>query len=718
MASVYSDNDDGYFQVNYAYNTNGYLSSISQDGVSYNFTYDTYGRRTATKVGSQNLATYSYNSKNLLGSTTYGNGTVHSLTYDDSDRVIGEAYDGTTAYTYSYNTEGYLGKTVDIGLGVTTYYDYDLVGRVTDVDSSDGVSSDFSYNEYNSIAGYSVSKNNTVISKADYAYNTAGLLTGVTTNNDTYNSFSYSYDGLNRLTSFSHGISGATVTTNYAYTAGTGSNTTGLVSMIGYMKGSNQLMPLLGYTYDNNGNISTVTKNGSTNITYTYDSLNRLVREDNKDINATVVYNYDDRGNILSQAYYDYTTGTVGTPYYTVNYTYNSTWKDKLISFDGESITYDSIGNPTSYRGATLTWEKGRQLKSYTKSAQTISFKYDVEGLRTEKKVGSKTYSYVWSSGLLMQQTDGTNTLNFSYSPDGRPLGVIFNGTSYYYIYNLQGDVIGLYNTAGTVVVQYKYDSWGYLLSTSGSLASTLGALNPFRYRGYIYDTETELYWLRSRYYDPETGRFLNADVFVSTGQGINALNMFAYCNNNPVRFCDNTGYRLMDSLSVQSETAEQRKLSCELMTSCSIANAAIQSNKSSTTPYSVQYDSSVLIDDINDYINDFITALDESFYISFGLGFGYGGSISLGATEIEALIYVNPTNIKIKTDGIQYYSSIYIGLNAAEMGGVIGGEYHLIYDWDTREWSDISEDFVRFDDLGFGVSAYKHVGFDFYMGV
>ena len=703
LASVYSDNDDGYFQVNYAYNTNGYLSSISQDGVSYNFTYDIYGRRTATKVGSQNLATYSYNSKNLLGSTTYGNGTVHSLTYDDSDRVIGEAYDGTTAYTYSYNTEGYLGKTVDIGLGVTTYYDYDLVGRVTDVDSSDGVSSDFSYNEYNSIAGYTVSKNNTVISKADYAYNTAGLLTGVTTNNDTYNSFSYSYDGLNRLTSFSHGISGATVTTNYAYTAGTGSNTTGFVSMIGYMKGSNQLMPLLGYTYDNNGNISTVTKNGSTHITYTYDSLNRLVREDNKDINATVVYNYDDRGNILSQAYYDYTTGTVGTPYYTVNYTYNSTWKDKLTGFDGESITYDSIGNPTTYRGAALVWEKGRQLKSYTKSSQTISFKYDVEGLRTEKKVGSKTYSYVWSSGLLMQQTDGTNTLNFSYSPDGRPLGVIFNGTSYYYIYNLQGDVIGLYNTAGTVVVQYKYDSWGYLLSTSGSLASTLGALNPFRYRGYIYDTETELYCLRSRYYDPETGRFLNTDVFVSTGQGINALNMFAYCNNNPIRFCDKTGYRPMDSLSVQSETAEQRKLSFDQM-SPRINSISQSSNQNNS-------DLPSIVNGVYNYINDLCDALINSVEITTGAGLGFGGSMDAGDASFEGLIYFNPINVSASMNSTKIYASFYLGGSIEFLGLEMGPEVHYIFDWTTLTLENISEDFYRDANIEFGGAYYKGYG-------
>ena len=561
LASVYSDNDDGYFQVNYAYNTNGYLSSISQDGVSYNFTYDTYGRRTATKVGSQNLATYSYNSKNLLGSTTYGNGTVHSLTYDDSDRVISEAYNGTTAYTYSYNTEGYLGKTVDIGLGVTTYYDYDLVGRVTDVDSSNGVSSDFSYNEYNSIAGYSVKKNGTLISETEYTYNSYGLLQDIYLEGFDEPDFSYEYDDLNRITDSYHYLSGLPVQVSYSYLSGTGSNTTGLVSDISYLDSGVTFMPKLSYTYDNNGNILTVSENDVVRITYTYDSLNRLIREDNKDLNQSVTYEYDVRGNILNKKTHAYTTGTLGTATDTVTYTYDSMWKDKLVSYDGQSFSYDSIGNPTVYKGANFVWEKGRQLKSIGfGSSVVLSFKYNSEGLRTEKYYAydDKTTQYIWSSGLLMQQTDGTNTLNFSYSPDGRPLGVLFNGTSYYYIYNLQGDVIGLYNYLGAVVVEYTYDSWGNLISTSGSLASTLGALNPFRYRGYIYDEESGLYWLRSRYYDPETGRFLNADVFVSTGQGINALNMFAYCGNNPVKHTDSKGTYYTDGTSALKKPIEQ----------------------------------------------------------------------------------------------------------------------------------------------------------------
>ena len=95
---------------------------------------------------------------------------------------------------------------------------------------------------------------------------------------------------------------------------------------------------------------------------------------------------------------------------------------------------------------------------------------------------------------------------------------------------------------SGTKVVKYTYDAWGKLISTSGTLASTLGADNPFRYRGYYYDTETGLYYLMTRYYDPEVGRFLSADVYLSTGQGVLGGNMWAYCLNNPIIFADTSG--------------------------------------------------------------------------------------------------------------------------------------------------------------------------------
>ena len=120
-------------------------------------------------------------------------------------------------------------------------------------------------------------------------------------------------------------------------------------------------------------------------------------------------------------------------------------------------------------------------------------------------------------------------------------MSVKYNGTYYYYLYNGQGDVVKLIDGDGVTQVEYTYDTWG-ACSVTGSLANTLGAKNPFRYRGYVYDTETRLYYLESRYYDPETGRFISADTLMSTGQSALGYNMFAYCGNNPVVRKDSEG--------------------------------------------------------------------------------------------------------------------------------------------------------------------------------
>jgi len=250
----------------------------------------------------------------------------------------------------------------------------------------------------------------------------------------------------------------------------------------------------------------------------------------------------DKRGNILTRKHYDYSTSDPLLLLDTVTYSYNGTWKDKLVSYNGASITYDSLGNPLTYGSGTFTWDKGRQLSVVNTGTKSISYKYNAEGLRTRKTEGNVTTEYTWVSGLLMSMTDGTNTLQFSYSPEGEALSVKYNGTDYYYIRNLQGDVTGIYNYVGSVVVKYAYDAWGKIISVTGSMANTLGKLNPFRYRSYIYDEETGFYYLQSRYYDPEIGRFINADIFVSTGTGLNGFNMFAYCGNNPVMYVDVTG--------------------------------------------------------------------------------------------------------------------------------------------------------------------------------
>ncbi|WP_143316932.1 RHS repeat-associated core domain-containing protein [Clostridium sp. HBUAS56017] len=118
------------------------------------------------------------------------------------------------------------------------------------------------------------------------------------------------------------------------------------------------------------------------------------------------------------------------------------------------------------------------------------------------------------------------------------------NGAEYYYIRNVQGDIIGLYDKDGKVVVNYVYDSWGKLISTTGSLASTVGIKNPYRYRGYRYDTETGLYYLQSRYYNADWGRFVNCDDVCGKIGELLSHNVFSYCANNPINNLDTDGHR------------------------------------------------------------------------------------------------------------------------------------------------------------------------------
>ena len=121
-------------------------------------------------------------------------------------------------------------------------------------------------------------------------------------------------------------------------------------------------------------------------------------------------------------------------------------------------------------------------------------------------------------------------------------VGFYYNNTPYYYLKNIQGDVVGILDANGTQVVSYTYDAWGKLIETTGTLADTIGHLNPFRYRSYYYDSETELYYINTRYYDPETYRFLNADSVAGVNQDMNAYNIFAYCSNNPINCFDYNG--------------------------------------------------------------------------------------------------------------------------------------------------------------------------------
>ena len=354
---------------------------------------------------------------------------------------------------------------------------------------------------------------------------------------------------------------------NYTYTDAPQYKTSNQVATLNIHSADGTYSKTIAYVYDANGNI---TRDG--NVTYKYDALNQLIRVNDPDINKTTKYYYDTAGNILKRVEYTYVVPenevpTVQTPTDVVSYQYKSTFGMNTLSrYNGQIIDFFSaLGCPSIYRGKDATWSQKRNLESIELTSGTAEYTYDANGMRQSKTVGGNTTYFGWNGSNLTYQEKGTEKLYYYYDTNGSPIafkyadGTNANNGTYYYVKNLQGDIIAIQNTAGNIVTEYKYDAWGKLLSTTGTLASSIGTINPLRYRGYYYDTETSFYYLQSRYYDANVGRFINADdanALIGGFGSILGANVFAYCSNNPVNTSDPFGLIGVDSLIMGAVSA------------------------------------------------------------------------------------------------------------------------------------------------------------------
>ena len=547
--------------VTYTYKNNGQLTSIKSPGSSptYNFVYDKWGNNTEVKVGSQTLVTNTYKSNNgLLTQQKYGNEFTVGHNYDSLDRETSRSYNGTTKFYWTYNADGNLARYSENGNRVLTYL-YDDIGRLLQVSGNDGSYVKTSYDELDKSTDLHYKFNGQRRDVYFNYYNMDNLPLNVKFGTDSKYIVENNYDELTRLKFKTYTIpnTNSKINTSYSYVDWSGNNsnrTTGTVRGIDYTYVTGGLTTHdRWYTYDNVGNILTEkvwTSDDTKPLRekYTYDAKNQLVRHDSATLKATYTYAYDAGGNITTKKIYAYTTGSLDgkTPTETINYTYgNSAWKDELTSYKGEAIEYDAIGNPTTYRGWGMTWQ-GRQLTKAVKD-KTVTFTYDSEGIRTSKSDGTNTTKYLLNGTQILAQKTGSTTLSFFYDQQGNRVGMADSSNHfYYYIYNLQGDVIALADAStGKLAATYTYDAWGKIVKINGQnpedVASTnIANINPFRYRGYYYDTETSLYYLNSRYYDPDTGRFISADGQLN--EGVLGYNMFAYCENNPVNGSDPDG--------------------------------------------------------------------------------------------------------------------------------------------------------------------------------
>ncbi len=245
-------------------------------------------------------------------------------------------------------------------------------------------------------------------------------------------------------------------------------------------------------------------------------------------------YIYDKGGNITEVRHIYH-----GRYEETDTYTYgNSEWKDLLTAYNGNEITYDEIGNPlTYYNGMEFKWTMGRRLESVKNGNTNVSYTYNADGLRTSKTVNNVKYNYYWDGDKLTGQTWQGNTLYFYYDKDGNPIGFDLNNNNYYYVTNLQGDIIAILSSSNGLLAEYEYDAWGNctILYDTNDIAD----INPLRYRGYYYDTDTNLYYLQSRYYDANIGRFINVDDISRLINSFYSTNLYCYCFNNPINSND-----------------------------------------------------------------------------------------------------------------------------------------------------------------------------------
>ena len=613
----------------FSYNS-GRLASASNDGVSYQFYYNSYNEVSSVYAGGSKLLekTYEHTPQKDVVVTKHANGNEVRKTYDKYERLVkveerlsaSDEFEQKTVYIYSDNDVSNIVDPFDQNMTISadsplrivldkekgTRYNYDNSGRVSEIDGYR-----VWYDESNRLYMRDVSTpfgvvNASIFYAGELLYpdepdRVLGSGAGRYTEN-------YNLDSQKRVSRIDVDMTSAVssprktcslkreITYNDSDAEeGNKKYASELVKSIYVRDGKkDENEPALSvYTleYDGDGNITkhTYSKPGIaialgtvTSATYEYDKLNRLTRENNERLGKTWTYGYDAGGNITERKEYAYTTAEQldnETATATKEYVYRTSgWKDQLLSYDGESIVYDASGNPTTYRGATLGFEAGRRLKSYKKAgdANAYEFTFDYRGVRNSKKTKDadghdKTWSFYYDEdGKLWGETKSEKVLQGNFGIKlwtdkitkigyfhlnsglagftlSRQTGIA-DAVKADYIYrkNALGDIDGIFDTDMNLIGEYVYDAWGNCtIEAAGANNIEIMEINPFRYRGYYWDKELNLYYLQTRYYDPQTGRFINADGIeyaLEQYKNINALNLYSYCNNNPIMGIDPEG--------------------------------------------------------------------------------------------------------------------------------------------------------------------------------
>ena len=299
------------------------------------------------------------------------------------------------------------------------------------------------------------------------------------------------------------------------------------------------------YTYDEYKNITTLSKNYYIKKRYSYDYLQRLIEEDDLDRRVLINYSYDNNGNILQIINDGYDSGTEA-----LSFSYeNSQNKDlltKITYSSGDIVTFNYTdtytGKPISCTKSGVTynfeWEGTNLISIKEGSLNKVRYDYDCEGKRVQKYANNEYKRYFYDKDGNLVKELGSIDVEYFYDSLNKLYAMKQNDNVYYYVRDLTGTIIGLLNETGVLVAEYKYNAFGKILYNSNP-----NLYNPFMYKGYYYDEETQLYWVSSRYYSPELCRWISPDcVCYLNPTSINGLNLYSYCYNDPINYIDSSG--------------------------------------------------------------------------------------------------------------------------------------------------------------------------------
>jgi RHS repeat-associated protein len=563
VLSVSSSSVDGEANTNAFEYDKGLLKSITSYNTKIDYCYDEFGRRTSTDINGGNHVSYDYNDNTNAIKAIYANGNGYETVADEFGKPLSLRYHQGAAWvthiTNEYDSKDRLERVTDHVTGDIKQFGYDKNGNI--VSQTGKVSIATTYD----IDGH-IKKSTVGLKGKEYTYkynyDDEGVLDSVKLPTPDSDTEIIEQDKLGRAVKLNT-IAGVR---ELGYVQ-VGERATGLIATESH-KDKQGSFSKLRYVYDRDGNITEVREAGRLRVRYAYDSLNRLVREDNFLLGKTETYEYDTNGNIASKNSCGFTLKSELFDGTLVTYAHDA---DKLMSLRTQSdsddlvsyFQYDMLGNPTVYRGIDMQWDRVRNLASIDNGE--VRFEYDASNLRIRKKTSTVHSKYYYSGEQLIAEKRSAKSsdlhvgdhltpgyaytqdkmITYLYGVDGITGFMVEQAGAdakvYSYRKNIMGDVLGIYDENGRVAT-YIYDAWGNHV-VANHTADNIGDFNAIRYRGYYYDSETGFYYLKSRYYDPQLGRFISMDsVDAVEPNTINGLNLYAYCGNSPVMHVDPNG--------------------------------------------------------------------------------------------------------------------------------------------------------------------------------